>query len=95
MKSQPENAPLLDYPCFYTFKAIGKTAAADEAALEEHVRALVGSVLGQVGPEACSTRESGKGSYQSVSVQVHLQSEEQRRAVYETFWKDERIVFYL
>ncbi len=92
MSEIPENAPLLKYPCFYTFKAIGK---AEGTPLCEHVRGLVSSVLGYVSPDSCSIRESGKGNYQSITVLVHLQSEEQRRAVYEAFWKDERVVFYL
>ncbi|WP_373049621.1 DUF493 domain-containing protein [Vulgatibacter sp.] len=92
MTETPANAPLLKYPCFYTFKAIGK---AEGAPFDEHVRGLVGGILGYVSPDSCSIRESGKGNYHSVSVLVHLQSEEQRRAVYESFWKDERVVFYL
>lgn len=91
MNPTPEKAPLVEYPCLYTFKAIGK--AGDEFA--EHVRRLVGTTMGYVSPDSCSVRESGKGNYQSVSVLVHLQNEEQRRAIYETFWKDERVVFYL
>lgn len=94
MTQTPANAPLLQYPCFYTFKAIGKVAAPD-AEFAHHVRGLVSGVLGYVSPDSCTVRESGKGNYHSVSVLVHLQSEEQRRAVYESFWKDERVVFYL
>lgn len=93
MKQIPENAPLLKYPCFYTFKAIGRAGGDSEFA--SHVRGLVSSVLGYVSPDSCSVRESGKGNYHSVSVLVHLQSEEQRRAVYRSFWTDERVVFYL
>ena len=92
MSDPPTTAPLLEYPCFYTFKAIGK---AEGSPLVEHVCKLVSSVLGPVSPDACSIRESGKGNYQSVSVLVHLQSEEQRRSVYHAFYEDERIVFYL
>mgnify|MGYP001232121949 CR=1 FL=1 len=93
--SRPEsNPPLLRYPCFYTFKAIGRASDASSG-FAEHVRSLVSAVIGYVSPDSCSVRESGKGTYQSVSVLVHLQSEDQRRAVYESFWKDERVVFYL
>jgi uncharacterized protein len=92
MSETPANAPLLKYPCFYTFKAIGRSGGEP---LCEHVRGLVSGVLGYVSPDSCSIRESGKGNYQSISVLVHLQSEEQRRGVYEAFWKDDRVVFYL
>ena len=87
----PQQQTLLEYPCFYTFKAMGE-ASADFA---EHVRKLVGETMGPISPDSCQIRESGKGKYQSVSVLVHLQSEDQRRSIYEAFWKDERVVFYL
>jgi len=95
MSRTPANVPLLEYPCFYTFKAIGRVKADAPADFADHVRSLVAGVLGYVSPDSCSVRESGKGNYHSVSVLVHLQSEAQRRAVYESFWKDERVVFYL
>lgn len=86
-----EQAPLLQFPCFYTFKAFGRAGEG----FPEHVRHLVAGAIGYVSPDSCTVRESGKGNYQSVSVLVHLQSEEQRRAVYRSFWTDERVVFYL
>lgn len=91
MNVTPDKAPLLEYPCVYTFKAIG--LAGDDYV--EHVRKLVSGAVGYVSPDSCSVRESGKGKYQSVSVLVQLETEEQRRAVYQAFWEDERVVFYL
>lgn len=91
MNVTPDKAPLLEYPCVYTFKAIGLSGDA----FVEHVRKLVSGKVGYVNPDSCSVRESGKGKYQSVSVLVQLDTEEQRRAVYQAFWEDERVVFYL
>lgn len=83
-------APTLAFPLRYTFKIMG--LAADDFA--EHAGRLVADVLGA--PVAgVTTRPSSGGKYHSVSVVVRLESEEQRRAVYQALWEDERVVFYL
>ena len=82
---------VVEYPCLYRFRAIG-FAGSDFPA---HVRRLVGRVVGPVAPDSCSVRASAGGRYESVTVHVHLESEEARRAIYQAFWEDERVVFYL
>jgi putative lipoic acid-binding regulatory protein len=82
---------VVDYPCLYRFRAIG-FAGGD---FPSHVRRLVGRVIGPVAPDSCSVRASAGGRYESVTVHVHLESEEARRAIYQEFWEDERVVFYL
>ena len=42
-----------------------------------------------------TTRRSSGGKYHSVSVVVRLESEAQRRAVYQALWEDGRVVYYL
>ena len=84
-------AAVVDYPCLYRFRAIGH-AGAD---FPGHVRKLVARVIGPVAPDSCSVRASSGGRYESVTVHVHLGSEEARRAIYQVFWEDERVVFYL
>ncbi|HTN51329.1 MAG TPA: DUF493 domain-containing protein [Anaeromyxobacter sp.] len=83
--------PRLDYPLRYTFKVMG--LAADDFA--EHARRVVGAAIGEAAPAEVSVRASSGGKYQSVSVAVRLASEDQRRAVYEALWRDERVVYYL
>jgi putative lipoic acid-binding regulatory protein len=92
-KSKPGDGPAvqLDYPLEYTFKIMG--LAADDFA--EHARRLVARVVGEVPPERVVVRQSSKGKYHSVSVVARLVSEDQRRAVYQLLWDDERIVYYL
>ena len=90
-KQDPPDRPLVDYPCFYHFKAIGLSGGN----FVDHVRKLVSASVGPVAPDSCSVRESAGGKYESVTVYVELRSEEQRRAVYQAFYDDDRVVFYL
>lgn len=83
--------PVVEYPCDYRFRAIG-FAGNDFPA---HVRGLVERVVGPVAPDSCSVRPSAGGRYESVTVHCELDSEEARRAIYQAFWEDERVVFYL
>ncbi len=81
----------LEYPLDYTFKVMG--LAADDFA--EHARQLVARVVGEIAAERVTVRASAQGKYQSVSVIARLESEAQRRAVYEALWADPRVVYYL
>ncbi len=83
--------PILDYPVDYTFKIIG--LASDDFA--EHARRLVARVVGEAPAGRVVVRASKGGKYHSVSVVATLRSEEQRRAVYQVLWEDERVVYYL
>ncbi len=80
----------LEYPLEYTFKIMG--LAGDDFA--EHARKLVERVV-PAPAERVVVRRSTHGKYHSVSVVATLRSEEQRRAVYEALWQDERVVYYL
>lgn len=84
-------APLIEYPLDYTFKVMGLSA--DD--FPEHARRLVARVVGDAPADRVTIRSSAGGKYQSVSVEVTLVSEEQRRAVYQALYDDERVVYYL
>jgi len=90
-KEMTPSGVALEYPLDYVFKIMG--LASDD--FPEHARRLVASVVGDAPAERVSVRASSKGKYQSVSVEVTLRSEQQRRAVYEALWRDERVVYYL
>jgi putative lipoic acid-binding regulatory protein len=83
--------PVLEYPLEYTFKIMGH--ASDDFA--EHARRLVAGVVGDAPAERVVVRSSSAGKYHSVSVVATLASEQQRRAVYQALWQDERVVYYL
>jgi putative lipoic acid-binding regulatory protein len=81
----------LEYPLEYMFKIMG--LAGDD--FPEHARRLVERVVGEAPPERVVVRQSAQGKYHSVSVVVTLESEEQRRAVYQALHEDARVVYYL
>jgi putative lipoic acid-binding regulatory protein len=83
--------PTLDYPLDYEFKIMGH--AADD--FPEYARRIVARIVGDAPAERVRVRSSAKGKYHSVSVAVTLVSEEQRRAVYQALYDDERVVYYL
>jgi putative lipoic acid-binding regulatory protein len=80
-----------EYPLDYTFKIMG--LAADDFA--EHARRLVERTGVAAPADQVVVRQSAHGKYHSVSVVVRLESEEQRRAVYEALYGDDRVVYYL
>lgn len=86
-----EGRPTLEYPLDYTFKIIG--LAGDDFA--EHARRLVARVVAEVPADRIVVRASAQGKYHSVSVVAKLRSEDERRAVYQALWEDERVVYYL
>jgi uncharacterized protein len=81
----------LEYPLEYAFKIMG--LAGDDFA--EHARRLVERVVGEAPAERVSVRASAHGKYHSVTVRTLLRSEDQRRAVYQALFDDERVVYYL
>jgi uncharacterized protein len=94
MKKTPppsESLVELEYPLDYTFKIVG--LAGDD--FPEHARKLVAVHVGEAPADGVRTRASAGGKYHSVSVAVLLVSEEQRRAVYQALYEDERVLFYL
>jgi len=83
--------PLIEYPLVYAFKVMG--LATDGFA--EHAQALVTRAAGTEAELGVTVRASAGGKYHSVSVSLRLESEAQRRAVYEALHADARVVYYL
>ena len=83
--------PLITYPTFYTFKAMGLAGPDLKARILQHVS----SVLGPVEEGSVTVRPSSAGKYESISVHVYLRSEDERRRIYEAFHGDKTIVWYV
>ncbi len=80
-----------EYPLQYQFKALGPSSPE----FVQLVRRLVESVLGPLEDAKISQRASSGGKYLSVSVDVILASEDQRRSVYHAFHAEKAIVWYV
>ncbi|MBS2024433.1 MAG: DUF493 domain-containing protein [Deltaproteobacteria bacterium] len=88
-RPQIEPQPLITYPTYYTFKAMGLTG------IRKRILELVEGVLGPIDEGSVSTRPSSAGKYESITVQVYLRTEDERRRVYEAFHSEKAIVWYV
>lgn len=73
--SNPEE--LLEFPCHYTFKAVGLSGDEFSTQITAAVRRFA-----LVAQDSIQIRPSGKGTYQSVSVVVRLESYQQLINIY-------------
>ncbi len=75
----PKNSPedLLDFPCQYTFKAIGASGDTFSGQITAAVRCHALTPA-----DAVHIRPSGKGNYQSVSITVMLDNYQQLQDIY-------------
>jgi putative lipoic acid-binding regulatory protein len=86
-----DSPPLIRYPTDYPLKVIG--SAADD--FVAHVRSVVERAVPGITLGEETTRPSSGGKYLSVTLDVRLESEEQRRAIYEALRTDARVVYFL
>lgn len=89
--SEDEQTPLLEFPCDFPIKVIGKSAPDFDAL----VFALVRSHIPSLGEGALRSRASGHGNYQAVTVNVRATSKAQLDAIYCELTACERILMVL
>jgi len=87
----PDTETLMEFPCQFSVKAMGKVAddfdALVFAIVKEHVENL---------PEGCVTnRISAKGNYQSVTVTFEASSKQQLDNIYYALTDHERVMIAL
>jgi putative lipoic acid-binding regulatory protein len=74
-----ETESLLEFPCQFAIKAMGKTSADFDAVVVEIVRRHVSDIH----EGAISSRPSKAGTYTSVTVMIEATSREQLDAIYQ------------
>lgn len=76
--NEPVNSEdLFDFPCHYTFKAVGSG--------DESFAAGISAAVGRYAlfqQDAVNIRPSGKGNYQSISIMVRLENFQQLTDIY-------------
>lgn len=83
---------LVDFPCVFCFKAVGEGSAG----FVEDLLGRVGRVLGRsLEPGEHSVRQSSGGRYQSVTIDVQVESGAQVYAIYEAIMEDPRVRYLL
>ena len=65
----------IDYPCVWQYKLIGTDG--------EAMRAAVSALLGDAPYSFSESRRSSAGNYLSINLEVTIESNEQRQAVYQ------------
>jgi uncharacterized protein len=74
-----ETESLLEFPCQFPIKAMGKTSADFDAVVVEIVRRHAGDIL----EGAVTSRPSKAGNYTSVTVMIEATSRAQLDAIYQ------------
>lgn len=77
MSDQKRGEELLEFPCHYTFKAVGVSGDQFKESIIAAARKFA-----LVPRDAVHVRPSGKGNYQSVSILVRLENYRQLQDIY-------------
>lgn len=83
---------LVDFPCVFRFKAVGEATGG----FVRDMLARVARVLGRdVREEEHSVRQSAKGRYESVTLDLFVKTGDEVYSIYEAISDDERVRFLL
>jgi uncharacterized protein len=83
---------LVEFPCTFCFKAVGKSGEGFVSSMLERVAGVIGRV---VGAHEHSVRTSARGNYESVTINLHVTSGDEVRAVYRAIREDARVKYLL
>lgn len=86
-----DNRPLIDFPCRFAIKAMGRA----DGSLAIEVEAVVRRHAPDVTGEDVSTTASAKGNYVSVTVTINATSREQLDAIYRDLHAHEAVLMTL
>lgn len=73
-----ENKPLLEFPCEFPIKVMGKT----HEDFEDCVNVIFSRHVPDFNKEQLKIRASGKGNYSAITVTIEAQSQEQLDNIY-------------
>ncbi len=82
---------LLEFPCSFSIKAMGK----DEDEFDAHVATLVRRHVPDFGEGAVKTRPSRNGNFISVTVSITATSKKQLDDIYYDLTADQRVIMAL
>lgn len=89
---QQSLADLVDFPCVFTFKTVGVTGEAFLPAVLETVHEVLGRTLTT---DEHSVRESAKGKYTSVTLEVPVSSSDEVYSLYKALGETKGVKFVL
>ena len=82
---------LLEFPCRFPIKAMGR----DESAFEAHVLQIISAHVDDIAPEDVVTRSSSAGKFLAVTVTIDAKNQEHLDRVYRNLTSSERILYVL
>lgn len=91
LKARPLDE-LVEFPCVFSFKAVGEASASFLPDLQGRVERVLGR---PVRPEELTVRHSAKGRYESVTLALWVTSGQQVYAIYEAISEDQRVRYIL
>jgi putative lipoic acid-binding regulatory protein len=86
-----ESAPLLEFPCAFPIKAMGKNVSG----FEQHISGIVFEHAEIFPGEQVRSRPSGSGKFLSVTVTINALSREQLDLIYEDLTACEKVLMAL
>jgi hypothetical protein len=86
-----QKPPKIEFPCQYPIKVIGK---ADEN-FDAKVIEIINPFLEKPFEGSVETRDSEKGNYTAVTVEITATGEEQLKAIFEALNKNEKVIMVL
>ena len=82
---------LLEFPCRFPIKAMGR----DESEFEAHVLQIISAHVVDIAPEDVVTRSSSAGKFLAVTVTIDAKNQEHLDRVYRNLTSSERILYVL
>ncbi len=86
-----EHKAILEFPCQFPIKIMGR----DHAAFHEAARSIVGRHAGDISDDAVRQAASRKGNFVSVTITIEATSQQQLDDIYQDLTADEEILVAL
>ena len=82
---------LIEFPCRFPIKAMGR----DEFEFEAHVLQIISAHVDDIDPNDVMVRSSSKGKFLAVTVTIDARSQEHLDRVYRNLTSSERVLYVL
>ncbi len=82
---------LLEFPCRFPIKVMGR----DEAEFQAHVLQIISAHVEDIAADDITSRSSSKGKFLAVTVTIDAQSQEHLDRIYRTLTASDRVLYVL
>ncbi len=86
-----ERENLIEFPCRFPIKVMGR----DQSEFQAHVLQIVSAHVNDIAAGDISIRPSKNGNYLSVTITIDANSQEQLDRIYRTLTASEKVLFVL